>query len=99
MLGELSGVPAGRRSARFVCHAAFVLPAGGLECVEGVCPGLIRERPSGVGGFGYDPIFEPLGERWTMAELSAARKNEISHRALAFAALCQTPTWASWLAT
>lgn len=99
LLSELSGVPVDRRAARFVCHAALVLPAGGLECVEGVCPGVICERPSGAGGFGYDPIFQPLGERCTMAELSAARKNEISHRARAFGALSQTASWASWLST
>ena len=97
LLGELDGVPATRRAACFVCYAALVLPEGGLECVAGVCRGVIREQPSGAGGFGYDPVFQPLGERCTMAELSAARKNEISHRARAFGALCRTPSWASWL--
>lgn len=54
---------------------------------EGVIEGNIRETPSGDQGFGYDPIFEPLGYTQTFAEMSMAQKNEISHRALAMAKL------------
>lgn len=54
---------------------------------EGIIYGNIRETPSGDQGFGYDPIFEPLGYTQTFAEMSMAQKNEISHRALAMAKL------------
>ena len=52
---------------------------------------------AGEGGFGYDPIFQADGEAATMAELPTERKNEVSHRALAFAALARTSSWASWI--
>lgn len=54
---------------------------------EGIIYGNIRETPSGDQGFGYDPIFEPLGYTQTFAEMSMVQKNEISHRALAMAKL------------
>ena len=94
LLEELRGVPDELRTARFVCHVALVFPQGALECVEGVCEGVIRSEPSGRTGFGYDPIFQANGEAATMAELPPERKNAISHRALAFAALAQTSSWA-----
>ena len=101
LLEELRGVPDELRTARFVCHVALVFPdpEGALECAEGVCEGVIRSEPSGRAGFGYDPIFQANGEAATMAELPPERKNAISHRALAFAALAQTSSWASRLST
>lgn len=54
---------------------------------EGVVYGTIRETPAGDQGFGYDPVFEPEGYNQTFAEMSLAKKNEISHRALAMAKL------------
>ena len=50
---------------------------------EGVINGTITQKPSGVSGFGYDPIFVPDGYDITFAEMSMAQKNEISHRAQA----------------
>lgn len=50
---------------------------------EGIVEGNIREIPTGEHGFGYDPVFEPLGYDHTFAEMSMAQKNEISHRAIA----------------
>ena len=50
---------------------------------EGIANGNIRREKSGTGGFGYDPIFEPLGFNRTFAELSLQIKNEISHRGIA----------------
>jgi XTP/dITP diphosphohydrolase len=47
---------------------------------EGIAEGEITSSPSGEGGFGYDPIFQPLGFDRTFATLSLAEKNEISHR-------------------
>ncbi len=54
---------------------------------EGRCEGTIAREPRGAGGFGYDPLFVVTGEAQTMAELPEDRKNQISHRARAAAAL------------
>jgi len=79
-----SGVPAGGRGARYRCVAAFVDPGRGLELTRaGVCEGEILSAPRGSGGFGYDPLFVPVGyddDGRTMAELSQADKDAISHR-------------------
>jgi len=90
-LAEAAGPDAAGRQARFVCVAALALADRRVVTRRGECPGRIRLRPSGEGGFGYDPVFEPrAGDTWrgcTMAELSGAEKNRISHRARAVAAL------------
>ncbi|MDT3767814.1 non-canonical purine NTP pyrophosphatase [Gleimia hominis] len=65
-------------------------PSGALEVVEhGIMRGHLIERPRGEGGFGYDPIFVPQGLEQTSAQISAARKNELSHRGKAFRALAE----------
>ena len=72
--------PAGSR-ARYVCVIAYVTPAGEEHVFEGRCEGTLAETPHGAGGFGYDPIFvadETPGR--TMAALSDAEKDAISHR-------------------
>lgn len=74
----------GDRRAAYVCVLALIDAAGSEHLFEACCEGrLLRER-RGDGGFGYDPAFVPdaTGERdeRTMAELSAAEKNAISHR-------------------
>ncbi|MBI2935342.1 MAG: XTP/dITP diphosphatase [Chloroflexi bacterium] len=80
LLSKLMGVPRERRRARFRCVIALVSPGGEAITVEGVCDGMIALEPHGKTGFGYDPIFflPELGR--TMAELSPAEKNRISHR-------------------
>ncbi len=80
LLASLSGVPLAQRRARFVCWAALVDPDGEEHIEEGIIEGTIIEEPRGPGGFGYDPVFLPEGEHRTMAELSEAEKNAISHR-------------------
>jgi len=62
-------------------------PDGRTLVAEGSCEGRITERPSGSGGFGYDPVFfySPAGA--TFAELPAGIKNQVSHRARAGAQL------------
>ena len=75
------------RAARFVCCAALALPSGELHAARGECAGRILDAPRGARGFGYDPVFAPDGEARSMAELSEAEKNRISHRARAVAAL------------
>jgi XTP/dITP diphosphohydrolase len=78
------------RRARFVCVAALATPDGRVRVARGECPGRILATPRGAGGFGYDPVFAPdaavAGGR-SMAELDAAEKNRISHRARALHAL------------
>ncbi|HUH80825.1 MAG TPA: non-canonical purine NTP pyrophosphatase [Solirubrobacteraceae bacterium] len=79
----------------YVCVIAYVDPAAGVErCFEGRCRGRLAATPRGSGGFGYDPAFEPDDgpPGTTMAELSDAAKDAISHRGRAARAL------AAWLA-
>lgn len=71
------------RRARFRCVLALASPAGGVRTVEGRCEGRILDAPRGLNGFGYDPLFVPDGCEQTFAELPAAAKNRISHRARA----------------
>lgn len=80
LLTALAGVPAAQRTARFrtVCVAAW--PDGREVTAEGVLEGVIIEAARGVQGFGYDPVFVPAGDTRTLAELSEAEKNAISHR-------------------
>jgi XTP/dITP diphosphohydrolase len=84
LLERMTGID--DRAAEFTCAAAFV--AEDVEHVEvGVWPGTVLREPAGVGGFGYDPVFQPDGLTVSSAELSADEKNAISHRAMAFAKL------------
>ena len=87
LIRATAGVPAGGRTARYRAVAALAWPSGREFHAEGVCEGLLRSRPRGSGGFGYDPIFVPLGFDRTMAELSPEEKDRISHRGTAFRAL------------
>lgn len=68
------------RSARFVSCICCTMPDGTVLRSRGECEGTILRAPRGENGFGYDPLFLPLGFDRTMAELSMAEKNEISHR-------------------
>lgn len=88
LLGELEGVAAEQRTARFHCVAALAAPDGALlGTADGVCEGMIALEPSGEGGFGYDPVFFLPRYGLTMAELDAVEKNRISHRGRAAAAI------------
>jgi XTP/dITP diphosphohydrolase len=84
---RMSGVPAGKRTARFVCVLAFAEPGGDVRTVEGRCEGALRDDERGDGGFGYDPFFVPEGETRTFAEMSRAEKALISHRGRAIRAI------------
>lgn len=69
------------RTARFRAAIVVIDPWAEEELVaEGSCEGSIARKPSGTGGFGYDPLFIVQGKDRTMAELDEAEKNEISHR-------------------
>jgi XTP/dITP diphosphohydrolase len=82
-LGDLSDE---KRGAAFVCTIAISSPKGEIDVVEGACEGRIARSEAGGGGFGYDPIFFIPAYRKTFAELPAAEKNKISHRARAVGA-------------
>src|SRR5258706_4359960 len=69
--------------ANFVCVLALAWPDGHVEWFEGRVDGTLVWPPRGTGGFGYNPIFQPLGSDQTFAEMPDAKK-AISHRAEAF---------------
>ncbi len=80
LLKNLSGNP--NRKARF----RTVITLIGIDAVqffEGMVTGMITESQAGNGGFGYDPVFLPDGSSRTMAEMTLAEKNAISHRSRA----------------
>jgi XTP/dITP diphosphohydrolase len=87
LLKDMRGVPPRRRGARFRCVLAFVPATGAVELTEGICAGTILEYPRGDRGFGYDPIFLPLGCPMTYAEMDSTLKNSVSHRAQAAQAM------------
>ena len=99
LLAEVDG--AADRRAQFVCALCLVVPedgaagAGGAGAesayrlleVEGVTEGTITFAPRGLDGFGYDPVFQPTGWEFTLAEASPADKDRVSHRGAAARAL------------
>ncbi|ASU32146.1 non-canonical purine NTP diphosphatase [Mucilaginibacter xinganensis] len=80
VLTRLSGQ--NNRSARFRTVISLIWN-GAEHFFEGTAEGTIRQERAGTDGFGYDPIFEPLGYNVTFAEMSLEEKNRISHRAKA----------------
>ncbi len=93
LLRELRDLPADRRGARYVCVLALALPgeagprgAPRIVARRGTCRGRIATGLRGDGGFGYDPLFEPVAEPpggRTLGQWSAAEKHAISHRSRA----------------
>lgn len=80
LLIELKNIPLEKRIARFLCVMALVSPEGESWVVNGTCEGHIQLEKSGSEGFGYDPLFVPVGFDKTFAELGKEIKNGISHR-------------------
>ena len=74
-------------TALFRCVVALYHPDGTLHFSEGICPGEIIPEERGQHGFGYDPIFQVQSMSRTMAELTMAEKNLLSHRAKAILAV------------
>ena len=70
-------------TARFRCVLALADAGELLETFEGVVEGTIVNPPRGDRGFGYDPVFQPLGSTQTFGEWSSEQKNRVSHRARA----------------
>ena len=92
VLLQLEGVPQSERSAQFVCEVALVFPVGhlpqGRELIEsGKLSGFITLSPRGTAGFGYDPIFQPIGSELTLGEFAHGEKDKISHRGIAMRAI------------
>ena len=87
------GAKSDQRCARFRCVLAVARDGQVLATFEGVVDGRITDRPRGLHGFGYDPIFIPEGFEETFAELPEEVKNNISHRAKAIRKLqAELPT-------
>ena len=95
LLKQLADIPDSKRTARFRCAAALVVPGErktdgadddkpytiASETVEvGEMPGVLLRAPRGANGFGYDPLFVPDGFEQTFAEMGAEQKNRLSHR-------------------
>jgi XTP/dITP diphosphohydrolase len=79
--------PMANRKATFVCVVVAFDPNGTEHVFEGRLEGEIGKAAKGTAGFGYDPIFIPVGETQTLADLGLAYKNKVSHRAKALAGL------------
>ena len=85
LLQELHGVSPAQRGARFVTVAAIAFPGGKNMSAKGVLNGVIAESATGSHGFGYDPVFILPEYGQTLGQLPPEVKNQISHRARAFA--------------
>ena len=80
VLKLMEGIPAEKRTARFVCNICLAAPEETLAQTEGKLEGLIATAEAGTNGFGYDPIFFVPELNSTAAQLTSVQKNEISHR-------------------
>jgi XTP/dITP diphosphohydrolase len=69
-----------RRTATFRAVIALVEADHAIRLFLGEAPGLIARSPRGTNGFGFDPIFEPIGSTRTFAQFDAAEKGQVSHR-------------------
>ena len=87
LLSLLEGVPMEKRSGRFVSVITIVYPDGTNIVARGEVEGHIAFEESGDNGFGYDPLFIPLGYDKTFGNFTAENKNKISHRAKALVKL------------
>ena len=79
LLSELRSIPSEKRTARF--RTIIFYTDGNRELyTQGEIQGIITKSPRGVNGFGYDPVFYIPELKKTMAELTSAEKNKLSHR-------------------
>jgi XTP/dITP diphosphohydrolase len=98
LLAALRGIPASARTARYRCVLVLLPAAPKAGCgapdapiiAEGVWEGVIVDEPRGTGGFGYDAYFWLPELGVTAAQLSAAQKNQLSHRGTALRSLLDT---------
>lgn len=90
ILKRLEGVE--NRAARFISVVAIASPHSGMSgskntdiiLCEGIMEGSIAFSQKGSNGFGYDPIFVPLGQTLSYAQMETSDKNKVSHRGQAF---------------
>lgn len=95
LLRELTGVPAAQRTAHFHTTIVALKPDGAKLETSGRVEGQILTQPRGQNGFGYDPLFMPKEfPGRSMAELTPAEKNQISHRGRALRAFMEQ--FAGW---
>jgi XTP/dITP diphosphohydrolase len=87
LIRQLADVPDHRRRCRFVCVVALVTPGAEPVVLRRTVEGTALRAPRGTNGFGYDPIFLPLGSDRTTAEMAPAEKDAISHRGKALRAI------------
>ena len=80
LLFNMKDIPNEKRTARFVSVICLKHPDGSGFTVRGECEGVIAFAPSGVNGFGYDPVFFIPELHKTFAELTDMQKDGISHR-------------------
>jgi XTP/dITP diphosphohydrolase len=90
VLEKMSGVTHEQRTARFRCVLAVAENGVTLAVFDGTVEGILATEVRGEGGFGYDPIFMPLGYTETFGELSSEVKHTMSHRSRA---LSQFKEW------
>ena len=89
LVAMMRGIPDERRQARFLCVLVAVGPRGEEEVFAGESAGRLLHSPRGGAGFGYDPLFVPTGYTQSFAELGDDVKNNVSHRARAWAMLAE----------
>ena len=89
LLSALDGIDVDKRTARYLCVLVFMQHANDPTPIicQGEWNGVIQDKPSGDGGFGYDPVFYVPKYKCTAAQLDKDLKNQISHRAKALSQL------------
>lgn len=87
LLCEMRSVEKEKRGARFVCCIALAFPNGNIQAFYGYAEGTIGTEPRGVNGFGYDPVFYPVGSTMPFAGMNEVEKDAISHRGRALRSL------------
>lgn len=87
LLALMADLPEDKRTAKFHCAIALIIPGKEAIDAEGEISGMILTEPAGSNGFGYDPLFRPDGYNLSFAEIGSKTKNAISHRARALEAL------------
>ncbi|WP_374030756.1 RdgB/HAM1 family non-canonical purine NTP pyrophosphatase [Bdellovibrio bacteriovorus] len=81
--------PMPNKNAKFVCTTVVYTPTGEEWVFNGEMKGTIAQKPAGLHGFGYDPVFIPEGQTQTLAELGTGYKSLLSHRAMALKAFLE----------
>jgi len=89
LLKDLNNIPPEERGARFVCCLALAYPDGRTRTFFGFAKGHIGREARGKKGFGYDPVFLPVGYDRTFAEMTAEEKDALSHRGKALEKLAE----------